>query len=418
LSSPVERQAPAPLAEPDLEVRLLVPRDDVADPEVTILVPALNEELTIGRFLAWCHEGIARAGYPAEILIVDSSVDRTAEIALAAGARVLRTPRRGLGRAYIDAIPYVRGRYVILGDADCTYDFRQIAPFVEQLRAGHDYVMGSRFRGTIEPGAMPKLHRYFGTPITTFILNLVFGSRFSDIHCGMRGIRREALQRLDLRSQSWQYASEMTIKALHLGLKCTEVPIDFYKDQAGRQSHMKRSGWLEPWRAGWQNLEAIFVYGVDFFVFRPGLVLLAASLALMLPLTFGPIDLGWVYFQVNWMLLAMSLSLLGLSLVYFGGIVQVLLDEDGHNWRRWERVFPYNRSLAICGGMGLVGLALLVPILVTYIRHGGRLPAGSNATYHAITGLWLIIASFQTFVFVLLQRVSAMVAARFREVTR
>src|SRR5262245_18059102 len=196
--------APSPFVAADPEAQLLIPRDDVADPEVTILVPALNEELTIGRFLAWCHEGIARAGYSAEILIVDSSVDRTPEIAVAAGARVLRTPRRGLGRAYIDAIPYVRGRYVILGDADCTYDFRQIAPFVEQLRADHDYVMGSRFRGTIEPHAMPNLHRYFGTPATTFILNRIFGSHFSDIHCGMRGIRREALQRLDLRSQSWQ----------------------------------------------------------------------------------------------------------------------------------------------------------------------------------------------------------------------
>jgi glycosyltransferase involved in cell wall biosynthesis len=418
LSSPVDRATSPPLAPPDPEVRLMVPRDDVTDPEVTILVPALNEELTIGRFLAWCREGIAGAGCPAEILIVDSSVDRTPEIAVSAGARVLRTPRRGLGRAYIDAIPYVRGRYVILGDADCTYDFRRIAPFVEQLRAGHDYVMGSRFRGTIEPRAMPKLHRYFGTPVTTFILNRMFGSHFSDIHCGMRGIRREALQRLDLRSQSWQYASEMTIKALHLGLKCTEVPVDFYRDQAGRQSHMKRSGWLEPWRAGWQNLEAMFVYGVDFFVFRPGIVLLAAGLALMLPLTFGPIDLGWVHFQVNWMLLAMSLSLLGLSLVYFGGIVQVLLDKDGSNWRRWESVFPYNRSLAICGAMGLVGMALLVPMLVTYLQQGGQLSALSNATYRSITGLWLMIAGFQTFVFVLLQHVSAMVAARLREVSR
>jgi glycosyltransferase involved in cell wall biosynthesis len=409
LSSPAERPP---------EPRLFVPANDVADPEVTILVPALNEELTIGRFLAWCHEGIARGGYRAEILIVDSSTDRTPEIALAGGARVLRTPLRGLGRAYIDAIPYVRGRYVILGDADCTYDFREISPFVEKLRAGNDYVAGSRFGGGIEVDAMPALHRYFGTPVTTFILNRIFGSRFSDIHCGMRGITLAALRRLDLRSQSWQYASEMTIKAVHLKLKCAEVPIHFYKDQEGRRSHMKRAGWLEPWRAGWQNLEAMFVYGVDFFVFRPGLVLLAASLALMLPLTFGPIDLGWVHFQVNWMLLAMSLSLLGLSLVYFGGIVQVLLDEDGRNWRRWESIFPYTRSLAICAAMGLVGLALLVPILVTYLRHGGRLSADSNATYHAITGLWLMIASFQTFVFVLLQRVSAMVAARLREVTR
>lgn len=409
MSSPVDR----------IELQLLVPASDVADPEVTILVPALNEELTIGRFLAWCREGIARGGYRAEILIVDSSTDRTSEIALAGGARVLRTPRRGLGRAYIDAIPYVRGRYVILGDADCTYDFREIAPFVEKLRAGCEYVTGSRFGGGIEADAMPALHRYFGTPVTTFILNRIFGSRFSDIHCGMRGITVEALKRLDLRSQSWQYASEMTIKAVHLNLTCAEVPIRFYKDQEGRQSHMKRAGWLEPWRAGWQNLEAMFVYGVDFFAFRPGLVLLVLGLALMLPLTFGPIDVGPVSFSVNWMLLAMSLALVGLSLVYFGGIVQVLLDEDGRHWRRWERVFSYTRTLVLCGAAVLLGLLLLVPIIVAYLRHGGRLPPEvGNMTYRAISGLWLVVAGFQTFVFVLLQRATATVAARLREATR
>jgi len=350
---------------------------------------------------------------------VDSSTDRTPEIALAGGARVLRAPRRGLGRAYIDAIPYVRGRYVILGDADCTYDFREISPFVETMRAGNDYVAGSRFGGGIEADAMPVLHRYFGTPVTTFILNRIFGSRFSDIHCGMRGITLEALKRLDLRSQSWQYASEMTIKAVQLNLKCAEVPIRFYKSPEGRQSHMKRAGWLEPWRAGWQNLEAMLVYGVDFFAFRPGLVLLGIGLALMLPLTFGPIDVGPVSFSVNWMLLAMSVALVGLSLVYFGGVVQVLLDEDGRHWRRWESVFSYTRTLVICGAAMFLGFLLLVPIIVIYLNHGGRLPAPvGNVTYRAITGLWLVVAAFQTFVFVLLQRATAMVAARLREVSR
>ena len=121
------------------------------------------------------------------------------------------------------------------------------------MRAGCDYVTGSRFRGGIEADAMPKLHRYFGTPVTTFILNRIFGSRFSDIHCGMRGITREALRRLDLRSQSWEYASEMTIKALHLGLECAEVPIRFLRGSGGSPESHEARGWLEPWRAGWQN---------------------------------------------------------------------------------------------------------------------------------------------------------------------
>ena len=203
---------------------LLIPAHDVTDPEVSIVIPALNEALTIDDFVAWCHEGLEHAGVKGEVLIVDSSTDATAEIALAGGARVLRVPKRGLGRAYLDAIPHIRGRWVILGDADCTYDFRRLEPFVEGFRSGHEFVMGSRWKGSIEPGAMPKLHQYFGTPVTTWILNRLYSSRFSDIHCGMRGITRDALERMALRSQSWEYASEMVLKSVHMDLRTTEVP--------------------------------------------------------------------------------------------------------------------------------------------------------------------------------------------------
>src|SRR5437773_8346928 len=172
----------------DKDLELFVPDEDVADPELSIVIPALNEELTVGRFVDWCREGLREANVRGEIIIVDSSSDRTAEIALSRGARVLKTPRRGLGRAYIDALPFARGAYVLMGDADCTYDFRQLAPFVEKFRHGYEFVMGSRWKGSIEPGSMPALHRHLGTPVTTWLLNVVYSSRFSDIHCGMRGI--------------------------------------------------------------------------------------------------------------------------------------------------------------------------------------------------------------------------------------
>jgi glycosyltransferase involved in cell wall biosynthesis len=193
----------------DPDVVLHIPEDDVDDPELSIVIPAADEQLTVGEFVEWCKQGLEDAGIVGEVLIVSSSQDRTTELALEHGARVLRTPRRGLGRAYIDAIPFIRGRYVLMGDADCTYDFRRLRPFVEKFREGYEYVMGSRWRGSIEPGAMPKLHQYLGTPVTTWILNRVYGSSFSDIHCGMRGITRDALVRMDLHSQSWEYASEM-----------------------------------------------------------------------------------------------------------------------------------------------------------------------------------------------------------------
>src|SRR5204863_7505646 len=151
-------------------LELRIPNDDVLDPEISIVIPALNEELTIGRFVDWCREGLRRANVRGEIIIIDSSSDLTGDIALARGARVLKVPKRGLGRAYIDALPFIRGEYVLMGDADCTYDFRELGSFMEAFRNGSEYVMGSRFRGYIEPGSMPPLHRYFGTPITTWIL--------------------------------------------------------------------------------------------------------------------------------------------------------------------------------------------------------------------------------------------------------
>src|SRR5262245_2305177 len=286
----------------DGEVQLLVPDRDEPDPELSIVIPALNEQLTIEDFVAWCHEGLADAGVRGEILIVDSSTDETAELALAGGARVLRTPKRGLGRAYIDALPYVRGRYVLMGDADCTYDFRQLGEFMGPFRDGYEFVMGSRWKGTIEDGSMPGLHRYFGTPLTTWILNRVYGSRFSDIHCGMRGISRDALERMDISSQSWEYASEMVLKSVHMRLRTTEVPVRFLKDREGRLSHHKRAGWFSPFQAAWINLRAMFVYGADFFLVKPGLVLLAAGLLLALPLSFGPIAMGSITLSVYWLL--------------------------------------------------------------------------------------------------------------------
>lgn len=381
---------------------LIAPATDVGEPELSIVIPALNEELTIGKFVEWCKEGLARAGVAGEILIVDSSTDRTAEIAVAHGARVLKTPHRGLGRAYIDALPYIRGRYVLMGDADCTYDFRELAPFVERFREGYEFVMGSRWKGYIEPGSMPFLHRYLGTPVTTRILNLIYSSKFSDIHCGMRGITRDALERIDLRSQSWEYASEMVLKSVRMKLRTAEVPIRFLKDQPGRLSHHKRIGWMEPWKAAWINLRAMFVYGTDFFVLKPGLTMLALGLLLTLPLSFGPITIGSITFSLYWMLAGITLATLGLQNFFLGCLAQVINDANGTARARWLRLFPYTRTVAVAAGMVVVGLGLVVPLVVRYLESSYSLTRVGTVGHLAISGIMLMILGFTTFTFTLM----------------
>lgn len=397
----------------DPEVKLLLPERDVDRPEISVVIPALNEELTIGDFVDWCQAGFAKAGIVGEVLIIDSSTDKTGEIALKKGARVLRTPKRGLGRAYIDALPHIRGNYVLMGDADCTYDFREIGPFVEKFRSGYEFVMGSRFRGWIEPGSMPLLHQYLGTPVTTWILNILYAGKFSDIHCGMRGITRDALERLQLESQSWEYASEMVLKSVHLHLRTAEVPVRFLKDREGRLSHHRRSGWFSPWQAAWINIRAMFVYGADFFVLRPGLIFLLAGLLLTLPLTFGPIKVGPITFSLYWMLAGFTATLVGLQGVYFGCIAQVLHDFTGAARRRYLGLFPYTRTVLTSAAISILGVALTLPLVASYIEHGLALPGDwGPISYMAVTGLLFVISGFSTFVFTLLLHAASKLANR------
>lgn len=381
---------------------LLTPDDDPESPELSIVVPALDERLTIVDFVAWCHQGMEDAGIVGEILIVDSSTDDTPALARAAGARVLKVPKRGLGRAYMDAIPYIRGKWVLMGDADCTYDFRRLAPFVERFREGFEYLMGSRWRGSIEPGSMPPLHRYLGTPVTTWVLNRVFSSHFSDIHCGMRGITIDALRRMDLQSESWEYASEMVLKSVQMELRTTEVPVTFLKDRDGRLSHHRRAGWFSPWQAAWINLRAMFIYGADFFVFKPGIGLATLGLVLMGAITAGNLHFGAVTLSLNWQFLGLALFAVGLQAFFLGCIAQLLYDYSGRRRRRWLGVFPYTRTVLIALALCLVGLGLTIPLAVAYLGNGLTLkPTNFVQDHLAVTGLGLGIAGAQLFAFVL-----------------
>ena len=393
------------LATPVVAPTLYTPVEDEPTPLLSIVIPALNEEITIGQFIDWCRIGIAEAGVKAEILIIDSSQDRTAEIALEKGARVLRTPKRGLGRAYIDAIPFIRGRYVLMGDADCTYDFRNIAGFVERFRSGAEFIMGSRFAGTIEAGAMPALHRYFGTPVTTAILNFMYGTKFTDIHCGMRGLTFEALRRMHLSSQSWEYASEMVLKSVHMELATSEVPVSFMKDMAGRFSHHVRAGWFSPWQAGWINLRAMFVYGADFFLTTPGAILLTVGLALLLLLARGPVVVGNVTLALNSMLVGFVCGAIGLQLLLLGGIARCLYDQHGRHRRRWTLLFRYTRTSLCCAATFLLGLAPVLAFTQDYVENGHVVTQTLEAANHlAVFGIFLMLSSVLVFVSMLVMQ--------------
>jgi glycosyltransferase involved in cell wall biosynthesis len=382
------------------EVEHLIPPGTEPGPvDLSIVVPSLNEEITVGEFVDWCKEGLERAGVRGQILIVDSSTDKTPEVVLGHGGEVLRTPKRGLGRAYIDAIHYIRGQWIVMGDADLTYDFRELSPFVEAFRNGAEFVMGSRFRGSIEKGAMPGLHRYFGTPLTTWILNRIYGSRYSDIHCGMRGLTRAALDRIDLKSQSWEYASEMVLKAARLKLVTVEVPVKFYKDREGRLSHHRRMGWLSPWIAGWLNLKAMLVYTPDSFLLKPGIVLTAVGVLIACVLATGPVTIAGIGFSLYWLLFGVTCVTLGYSSIQIGVLARVMHGLRPRSLKRLRELFSYNRGMLLAGSSVFIGLVLLGVLVYHYLRSDFRL---FEVSHPAIFGLLLIIVGFQTFCFTLL----------------
>lgn len=368
---------------------------------ISIVVPSLNEEITIAEFITWCKEGLSKCRYDGEIVIVDSSTDKTPEIAESMGARVVRVPKRGLGRAYIDAIPEIRGNYIIMGDCDCTYDFREINGFIEKLDEGYEYVMGTRFKGYIEDGAMPKLHRYFGTPFTTWILNRMYGTRFSDIHCGMRAMTIDALKKIDLESQSWEYASELVLKAVSLKLKVTEVPVRFYKDRDGRVSQHKRTGWFSPWLAGWINLKVMFEYNPSFFLRMPGLVAMIAGAILMIFVIVGRVISSLEFFSVNWLILGVFLTVIGCNSWQLSILSRAYYGFDRKKRDLYEKVITYNRGVIAGGLLCFLGTAVLFYVLGYYIVTGNIF---MGLIYLSLFGILFATIGFSAFTFTLLLR--------------
>jgi glycosyltransferase involved in cell wall biosynthesis len=369
---------------------------DAADadaPLVSVVIPCLNEEQSIPSCVNSAHAAIERMGVLGEVLVVDNaSEDRSAERARSAGARVVSESRRGYGRAYLAGFAAARGRYIVMADADLTYDFGEIPRFVALLEEGAELVMGDRM-DDIEPGAMPWLHRYIGNPVLTGLLNLFFGTGVKDAHCGMRAVRRDVLPRLDLRATGMEFASEMVVRASKEHLKISELPITYHP--RGGESK------LSSFRDGWRHLRFLLVHSPTHLFIIPGAVL--AGVGAVIVVTVGA---GLNLFGRDWGIHALIggafLMIVGTQVLALGlcahAYATYFMGERDRWFDRARARFRLEHGLALGGLFMLIGLVIGAVILATWISHGfGSLADERLAVIAAsllIVGIQIFFSSF------------------------
>lgn len=363
--------------------------------EVTILMPCLNEAETLSTCIRKAHIGCQKVGVTYEILIADNgSTDGSPEIARAEGARVVNVPVRGYGAALRAGVRAACGCFIIMGDADDSYDFSEISLFIEKWREGYDLVMGSRFRGEIKPGAMPFLHRWLGNPLLTGIGNLFFHNRLSDYHCGLRGFKRQAILDLNLRTNGMEFASEMVIKAALASLKIAEVPIVLWPDGRLRQPH------LRTWRDGWRHLRFMLLYSPNWLFIIPGITLFGLGFVILLALVRGPLDIGRLHFDLHYMVLGSLLALIGFQVVTLGLYAKVYavsehFEEKSRILNLIFRYFNLERGILLGSVIFVGGLGLNLYILFLWLT-GDFAFGGQPRLREAILAMTLMVIGLQT----------------------
>ncbi len=292
--------------------------------ELTILMPCLNEAKTVAKCVGDARAYLDNQGIRGEVLVADNgSSDGSQELARAAGARVVPIAERGYGAALMGGIAAARGRYTIMGDADDSYSFADLSPFVAELRNGAQLVMGNRFRGGIAPGAMPFLHRYLGNPVLSMLGRLFFRLPVGDFHCGLRGFETAAVRMLHLQSPGMEFATEMVAKSAFAQLNVVEVPTTLKPDGRGRPPH------LRTWRDGWRHLRFMLLFSPDWLFITPGLFLLLIGLLGVALLAQGPLLLGSLGFDVHTLLFSAAAVILGFQALQWGGFVRWLAARSG-----------------------------------------------------------------------------------------
>lgn len=364
--------------------------------QVSTIIPCLNEEATIGTCVRKALGAMKAMGLEGEVVVADNgSSDRSAEVARREGARVLHEERRGYGAALLAGFATARGRYLVMGDADDTYDFSRLADFVEPLRRGADMVMGDRIHGTIEKGAMPWHHRWLGVPFLSFILNRLFGARIGDAHCGMRSITAEAWATLRLRTTGMEFASEMLIRAARQGLKIEQIPITLHKGGRPGRPH------LRSFRDGWRHLKMMFMLSPTHLFLVPGMLLLAAGAILLAALAPGPLTIRGFIFDYHFMILGSLMAVLGFNLLTIGLFARIYalvegIEEKDPLLSRLFRIFNLERGLLAGGVMFLAGLAINAAILAEWLRKDFSF-GGEVRLRPAILGLTLMVVGGQAF---------------------
>lgn len=333
-------------------------------------MPCLNEAETLAACIQKAQSAIEKDGLSAEIIVADNgSTDGSQAIAKELGARLVAVARKGYGSALIGGIEAAHGEFVIMGDADDSYDFTAIGPLVVKLRGGFDLVVGNRFRGGIEPDAMPWLHRWIGNPVLTFISRVFFHTPVGDMHCGLRGFRKDAFARMRLKATGMEFASEMVIKASLKRMRITEVPVTLRPDGRTRAPH------LRTWRDGWRHLRFMLLFSPRWLFLYPGIALFAIGLIVGAALEMGPVKVGPFGFDISTLLLAGFCCLIGFQLVVFAVFTKVFAMREGFHPPNaaYAAMFRYVRletGLALGLLMVVLGIAGLILAVLSWQVNG------------------------------------------------
>jgi glycosyltransferase involved in cell wall biosynthesis len=366
---------------------------------ISVVLPCLNEIAAVATVVREAKDALCKAGVEGEVIVVDNgSTDGSAEAAEGAGARVVRERRRGYGAAYMGGFAAATGDVVVMADADGSYDFASLPSFLERIRAGDDLVMGSRFKGHIEPGAMPWTHRHIGSPILSGLLNVLYRTGIEDAHCGMRAFRRAVLPDLRLRMPGMEFASEMVVNAARSGLRVGEVPVN-YRVRGGRSK-------LRTVPDGWRHLRFLMLYSPTHLFLIPGLILLLVGVVFLVALLPGPVIVLGRLFDIHVMVLGALLTLIGFQILTIGLYAKTLavtlrLQPVDRTLAVLRRVFSLERGLAVGAALFIIGFGVDFGIAARWVASGfGPLNEVRPALFALVSmllGMQIVFSSFFLF---------------------